>query len=262
MSVYNKPKVTLVGAGPGDPDLLTIKGAKALATANVVLYDALANSELLSYAQKNTTKVFVGKRKDNHRFPQEEINEMLVAYAFEYGHVVRLKGGDSFIFGRGSEEVSYIESFGIETDVVPGISSSTAVPANQGISLTKRNVSESFWVLTGTTSKRKLSSDIALAAKSSATIVVLMGMGKLSEIVSLFQKQNKGEVPVAIMQNGTTAKEQLGIGTIDSIEQVVAENRLGAPAIIVIGEVVRHSHKLRAFYEEVENDLVVAESYE
>lgn len=245
-----KSKVTLVGAGPGDPDLLTIKGAKALSEANVVLYDALANEEILAYAPKKSIKIFVGKRKGYHEYTQDQINQLIVDNALTYGHVVRLKGGDPFIFGRGSEEIDYIESFGIPTAVVPGISSSIAVPAYQGVSLTKRGVSESFWVITGTTSDRKLSNDVALAAQSSATVVILMGMSKLSQIVSLFQKENKGETPIAIIQNGTLPNEKIGVGTIDTIVDVAREGNLGSPAIIVIGEVVRESNKLKSFYEE------------
>ena len=245
-----QPKVTLVGAGPGDPDLLTIKGAKALAEANVVLYDALANEEILSYAPKKAIKIFVGKRKGCHEYTQDQINQLIVDNALTYGHVVRLKGGDPFIFGRGGEEIDFVESFGIPTFVVPGISSSIAVPAYQGISLTKRGVSESFWVITGTTSDRKLSNDVALAAQSSATVVILMGMSKLSQIIDLFQKESKGETPVAIIQNGTTAQEKIGVGTINTIQQVVTENKLSSPAIIVIGEVVKESNKLKGFYEE------------
>ena len=245
-----QPIVTLVGAGPGDPDLLTIKGAKALAEADVVLYDALANEEILTYAPKKSIKIFVGKRKGCHEYSQDQINQLIVDNALTYGHVVRLKGGDPFIFGRGSEEIDFIESFGIPTSVVPGISSSIAVPAYQGISLTKRGVSESFWVITGTTSDRKLSNDVALAAQSSATVVILMGMSKLKQIIDLFQKESKGETPVAIIQNGTTAQEKIGVGTINTIEHVVAQQQLSSPAIIVIGEVVKESNKLKGFYEE------------
>ncbi|MBQ0909316.1 uroporphyrinogen-III C-methyltransferase [Flavobacterium sp. F-328] len=245
-----QPIVTLVGAGPGDPDLLTIKGAKALAEADVVLYDALANEEILTYAPKKAIKIFVGKRKGCHEYSQDQINQLIVDNALTYGHVVRLKGGDPFIFGRGSEEIDFIESFGIPTSVVPGISSSIAVPAYQGISLTKRGVSESFWVITGTTSDRKLSNDVALAAQSSATVVILMGMSKLTQIIDLFQKESKGETPVAIIQNGTTAQEKIGVGTINNIEHVVVQEQLSSPAIIVIGEVVKESNKLKGFYEE------------
>ncbi|REE83137.1 uroporphyrin-III C-methyltransferase [Lutibacter oceani] len=241
-------KVTLIGAGPGDPDLITVKGVKALQKAKVILYDALISRELLKYAP-TAKKIFVGKRKGLHSFSQDEINELIVKSAFEYGNAVRLKGGDPFIFGRGSEEIEYIESFGISTEVISGISSSMAVPASQGISLTKRGVSESFWVITGTTSERKLSNDVFLAAQSTATVVILMGMSKLSEIVAIFKKFNKNEVPTAIIQNGTTKNEKLGFGTISTIEEVVVQKNLSSPAVIVIGEVVKESIKLRAFYE-------------
>lgn len=252
-----EPQVTLVGAGPGDPDLLTIKGAKALAEANVVLYDALANEELLSFAPKKALKIFVGKRKGAHEYTQNQINQLIVDNALTYGNVVRLKGGDPFVFGRGSEEIEFIESFGIPTFVVPGISSSIAVPASQGIPLTKRGTSESFWVITGTTSNRKLSNDIALAAQSSATVVILMGMSKLSQIVALFQKESKGIMPVAIIQNGTTPQEKVGIGTIDTIQKVVSDGKLSSPAIIVIGEVVGDSKKRAGFYKELKTNQKV-----
>ena len=245
-----KPKVTLVGAGPGDPDLLTIKGAKSLAEADVVLFDALANEELLSYAPKKAIKIFVGKRKGNHAYTQDQINQLIVDNALTHGHVVRLKGGDPFIFGRGSEEMSYAESFGIPTFCVPGISSAMAVPAYQGIPVTKRGVSESFWVITGTTSDRELSKDIALASKSSATVVILMGMSKLSQIVSLFQKESKGNTGIAIIQNGTTDQEKKGIGTIDTIQDIVLDKKLSSPAIIIIGDVVTDSVKMKVFIKE------------
>ncbi len=251
MKTNNSPKISLVGAGPGDLELITVKGVKALKEANVVLYDALINRELLKYVPKEAKKIFVGKRKGFHSHSQDEINELMVKYAFQYGHVVRLKGGDPFIFGRGAEEIDYIESFGIETEVIPGISSAMAVPASQGIALTKRGISESFWVITGTTSDRKLSNDVFLAAQSTATVVILMGMSKLCEIVAVFKKFNKENVPTAIIQNGTTKNEKIGVGTIDSILEVVETQKLSSPAIIVIGEVVKHSAKLRSFYEEI-----------
>lgn len=258
--MHNKiqPKVTLVGAGPGDPDLLTLKGVKALAEANVVLYDALANQAIMNYAPKSAIRVFVGKRKGAHSYSQDQINQLIVDNALTYGNVVRLKGGDPFIFGRGSEEIEFVESFGIPTFVVPGISSAIAVPANQGISLTKRGISESFWVITGTTTERNLSADIALAAKSSATVVILMGMSKLAQIVSLFQNESKGETPIAIIQNGTMTNEKVGIGTINTIQEIVAGNKLSNPAIIVIGEVVKERNKLKEFYKEFASNKVYA----
>ncbi|MBL4745325.1 MAG: uroporphyrinogen-III C-methyltransferase [Flavobacteriaceae bacterium] len=248
-------KVTLVGAGPGDVDLITVKGVKALGTAAVVLYDALINRELLAYAP-NAIKIFVGKRKGFHRYSQDEINEIIVKNAFEHGHVVRLKGGDPFIFGRGGEEIDYVASFGIETEVVSGISSSVSVPANLGISLTKRRVSESLWILTGTTSERQLSEDIKLAAQSSATVVILMGMSKLTEITALFKESGKSHTPTVIIQNGCTENQQVGLGTIETIVDVATEKGLSSPAIIVIGEVVKESVKFRSFFEEINQHVL------
>lgn len=247
----NKPRVTLVGAGPGDPKLITLAGADALASADAVLYDALVSPELLKRAP-NAIHLFVGKRKGNHAYTQEEINKLIVNNAFNHGHVVRLKGGDPFIFGRGAEEIAFIESFGIETTVIPGVSSATSVPAREGISLTQRGISESFWVITGTTSNRKLSNDVALAVQSTATVVFLMGMSKLNEIVRAFQAENKGDLPIAIIQNGFLPTEQSAIGTIDTIEEIVNRKHVSNPAIIVIGEVIKKSHKLGLIYDEVE----------
>lgn len=240
--MYNIPKLSVVGAGPGDPELITIKAVNVLKSANVVLYDVLIDRELLEYAPQ-AKQIFVGKRMGSHRYSQDEINGLIVKYAREAGHVVRLKGGDPFIFGRGAEEIDFARSKGLETAVVSGITSSISVPANVGIPLTKRGVSESFWVITGTTSQRKLSEDVRLAAQSTATVVILMGMGKLAEIVATFNDFGKGDVPVGIIQNGTTLKEKSGFGTIGSIEGIVAEKQLAAPAIIVIGEVVRERHE-------------------
>jgi uroporphyrin-III C-methyltransferase len=234
------PRLTVVGAGPGDPELITLKAIKAISSASVILYDALVNIEILNYASKNVELIYVGKRKGCYAYQQSQINALIVERAFRCGHVIRLKGGDPFIFGRGAEEIEYAKEYAIEVDVVPGISSSSAVPAYQGISLTKRNASESFWVITGTTKEHKLSKDIALAAKSNATVIVLMGMGKLPEIIKLFQLENKNDLPVAIIQNGTRSNEKVGIGTVDTILEVVKENELSNPAIIILGEVVKH----------------------
>lgn len=243
------PKLTVVGAGPGDPELITLKAIKIIASADVILYDALVNKDLLKYASKDTELIFVGKRKGCYAYQQNQINEMIVERALRCGHVVRLKGGDSFIFGRGAEELEYAKDYAIEVAVVPGISSSAAVPAYQGIPLTKRNASESFWVITGTTKSHKISNDIALASKSTATIVILMGMGKLKEIVRFFSSEGKAEMPVAIIQNGTMENEKVGIGTISTIEAVVKEKQLSSPAIIIIGEVVKQRIDLSSMYK-------------
>ena len=239
-----QPKLTVVGAGPGDIELITLKAIKVLKAADVVLYDALVNDELLDYVNPDAEIIFVGKRRGCYRYQQEQINELIVTYAKSHGHVVRLKGGDSFIFGRGAEEMEYAAGFGLETAIVPGISSSMAVPASQNIPVTKRGAAESFWVITGTTKEHKISSDVALAAKSNATVVILMGMGKLDQIVSLFKKEGKQDLPAAIIQEGTRSGEKIGIGTVDTIEDIVVKQELKNPAIIVLGEVVKHRQQL------------------
>lgn len=242
-------KLSLVGAGPGDPDLITLKGVKTLNAADVVLYDALANPALLEHAPTNAEKIFVGKRAGHHRLSQDEINLLIVQKALQGNHVVRLKGGDSFVFGRGHEEMEFARNFEIETTIVPGISSSISVPALQEIPLTRRGISESFWVMTATTKEGKFSQDIAIAAQSTATVVVLMGMRKLPQIVDAFLAQNKADLPVMIVQNGSRPNEQKVLGTIDSIEEKVANSGISTPAIIVIGEVVKLHRELRAVYE-------------
>lgn len=256
--IKNKnPKLTVIGAGPGDPDLITVKAIKALASANVVLYDALVNEELLQYAP-DAIKIFVGKRFQKHSCKQDYINEMIAQYAFKYGHVVRLKGGDPFIFGRGTEELQYADSLGIETSNIPGISSSSAVPASIGIPLTHRRVAESFWVITGTTKNHQLSQDVYLAAQSTATIVILMGMNKINQIVSIFEKAGKKDTPMAIIQNGTRKDEKIGIGTVETIIDEVHTKQLSNPAIIIIGDVVKESVQLQSFYKELQHNKVIS----
>jgi uroporphyrin-III C-methyltransferase len=247
----NKPKLTIVGAGPGDAELITLKAIKALENADVVLYDALVNEELLEYA-KQAEIIFVGKRFGCHAYSQDQINDLIVSMAQKYGHVVRLKGGDPFVFGRGSEEIDFAQQFDIETAIVPGISSALGVPASNGISLTQRKIAESFWVITGTTSDHKLSKDVALASKSSATVVILMGMNKLDEIVALYQSNRTDDLPIAIIQNGTKNTEKKVIGTISTIAQLVKDNELASPAIIIIGEVVNSISKLTNY---IKNEL-------
>ncbi|MEN2281720.1 uroporphyrinogen-III C-methyltransferase [Algoriphagus sp. SE2] len=250
MKVEINPKVTLVGAGPGDPELITLKAVLALNKADVVLYDALIDPVLLKHAPNTAIKLFVGKRVGRHSLPQQDTNELCVAMAKKHGHVVRLKGGDPFVFGRGAEELDYIETFGIPREVVPGITSAIAVPASAGVPVTKRGVSESFWVVTGTTSERELSKDLALAAQSTATVVVLMGTKKLQEIVAVYKRFGKADLPIAIIQSGTTRDEKITAGYMGDIERKAIDNQVEAPAIIIIGEVVKESIKLAEVYRE------------
>ncbi|HTL80386.1 MAG TPA: uroporphyrinogen-III C-methyltransferase [Bacteroidia bacterium] len=250
-----QPRITLVGAGPGDAELITLKGINALGEADVILYDALVNEELLKYAPYDSKKIFVGKRDGQHSFTQEQINTLLVDYAFTHGHVVRLKGGDPFVFGRGLEELEFAESFNIPVGWIPGISSSIGVPASQGIPVTHRGISESFWVLTGRNSEGKVPEDVKLAAQSEATAVILMGLKKLPEIVKIYQQHGKGNLPVAVIQDGTLPTENAAIGSIDTIEEAVKQENIKAPAVIVIGEVVRKNPRA-AFLLSLENQLL------
>jgi len=247
-------KLTLVGAGPGDPDLITVKGIKALAQADVVMYDALVHPDLLEHCRPDALKVYVGKRRGAYSCVQEDINPLIVHYARHYGHVVRLKGGDSFVFGRGYEELEFAREHGLEVEVVPGLSSSYAVPASAGIPLTTRGLSESFWVVTGTTKDGAFSKDLRLAAQSTATVVILMGMHKLAEIMAVFEAAGKADMPVGIVQNGTLPEQRSLVGTVRDIQEKVTATGLSNPAIIVVGEVARlgleHSGVLRQLARE------------
>jgi len=233
-----KAKISLVGAGPGDKDLITVKGLKAIQSADAILYDALVNEELLNEAPAHAVKVFVGKRAGVPCIHQDKINLMLVQHALEFGHVVRLKGGDPFIFGRGHEEMTYAESFDIPVDIVPGISSSTSLPLLQKVPLTRRHVSESFWVLTGSTKNHQLSDDIKAAARTTATMVILMGIRKLPIIRDILIQEGKRELPIMIVQSGSTTEEKVVVGTIDDILDKAMKHQISTPGIIIIGEVV------------------------
>jgi uroporphyrin-III C-methyltransferase len=198
----------------------------------------LANDELLNYATTQAVKRFVGKRYGCHALSQSEINNLIIDYAFSHGRVVRLKGGDPFVFGRAQEEINIARKHGIDVEIIPGISSAIAVPAMQMIPLTCRGVNESFWVTTGTTQTGEISADIKLAAQSSATVVILMAMSKLEAIMELFQQYGKTAMPVAIIQDGTTPKEKIVIGTVKDIAFRAQHAGISNPAIIIVGEVV------------------------
>lgn len=246
-----KPFITLVGAGPGDPDLITLKGIKAIKEADVILYDALVNEEILAYAKPDCTKIYVGKRAERISTSQEYINKLLVDYALTHGHVVRLKGGDPFVFGRGGEELDYVRQFDIPTAVIPGISSSIGLTGLQQIPLTYRGISESFWVITGATSDGQLSADIQMAVHTSATVVVLMGYAKLPQIVELYKKHGKSQLPIALIQNGSLPNERVALGRIDTILKEAEQNLVGVPAIIVLGAVVAKHQEFEHIKQEI-----------
>lgn len=238
--------LTLVGAGPGDPELITLKALKALEAADIILYDALVSKEILAFIPSSTPMIAVGKRAGQHSHTQEEINNLIVESAFLYGHVVRLKGGDPFVFGRATEEIDCASRFGIPCNIVPGITSAISVPAALSIPVTSRGVSESFWVVTGTTMAGTLSGDVALAAQSTATVIILMGLKKLPEIAALFERYGKHHMPVAVIQNGTLPTQKQVIGTMSTIVNLVREEDLGAPGIIIAGDVVKFADQGKA----------------
>ncbi len=253
MTSTKNSRVTLVGAGPGGPDLITVRGLNALETADVVLYDALISPALLSCIADNIPIIYVGKRCNQHAFTQDNINILIVEKAFEYGHVVRLKGGDPFVFGRANEEIDYVESFGIPVSVVPGVSSAIAVPSGQGIPMTRRGVSSSFWVMTATKRDGSFSEDLQHASLSSATMVILMGVRKLREIVLEVSKYRGSNTPIAMIQNGTMENESCITATLADIDKILLNIDKTKPGIIVIGDVVAEHPSF--FQEQVQRVL-------
>lgn len=245
-------KVYLVGAGPGDPGLISQKGLECLARADVVIYDHLLDEQLLDLATPKAEKIYVGKTGGEHAREQEEINRLLVEKAKDGKTVVRLKGGDPFIFGRGGEETEELKDNHISFDVVPGVSSAVAVPAYAGIPVTHRGLASSFAVVTGHEDPSKDSSSIAWEKLATGvdTLVFLMGMGNLPEIVAkLLEHDRHPDTLVAVIKNGTRPEQKTVVGSLKDIVAKVKEHRLSPPAVIVVGEVVRLREKLRWFDE-------------
>jgi uroporphyrinogen III methyltransferase/synthase len=244
-------KVYLVGAGPGDPGLLTIKGRDCLASAEVVIYDYLANPALLAFAPDTAERIYAGKQAGQHTLTQTEINTLLVAYGRQGKVVVRLKGGDPFLFGRGSEEAEALRAAGIPFEVVPGVSSALAVPAYAGIPLTHRGLASTLAIATGHEEPGKAESALDWQALAAAdTLVLLMGVGNLSEVVgSLLVAGRAAETPIALIRWGTRPEQETVTGTLGSIEALLAARvrPLRPPAIIVVGEVVALRERLRWF---------------
>jgi uroporphyrin-III C-methyltransferase len=231
------PELFVLGAGPGDPELMTMKGFKVLQQANVILYDNLANKELLAISRDDCEKVYVGKQPYGDYTPQETIHELIKHYAFTKGNVVRLKGGDPFIFGRGFEEIIYARQHGITTHYIPGVTSMQA-SGLEDIPLTHRQVSESVWMVTGTKKDGSLSADLTCAMHSNATVVIYMGMKKLAEIASAYINAGKGDIPAAIIQHASLPNQKSAKGKVSDLVAIAADNQLTYPAIIIIGDVV------------------------
>ncbi|MBI3875062.1 MAG: uroporphyrinogen-III C-methyltransferase [Verrucomicrobia bacterium] len=246
----SKGTVYLVGAGPGDAGLLTLRGAELLRRADVVVYDALVNADLLRLAPKSAEVIYAGKRAAAHAIPQEELNQLLVAKAKEGKTVVRLKGGDPYIFGRGGEEAEELAAAGISFEVVPGISSIVAAPNYAGIPITHREHCSSFTVITGheDPTKDDTSLDYAQLARTPGTKVVLMGVERIRVIAEqLVAHGMNAATPVAMVRWGTTGQQRSIEGTLANIAALVAEKKFTAPAVTIIGDVVKLRGKLNWF---------------
>lgn len=234
-------KVYLIGAGPGDPGLLTLKGKACLEAAEAVVYDRLASDRLLAFARPGAELIYVGKESSRHALPQEEINALLVRLAREGKTVARLKGGDPFVFGRGGEEAECLRQAGLEFEVVPGVTSAIAAPAYAGIPVTHRGVASSFAVITGHEDPTKAVSAIRWdkLAEAADTLVFLMGMENLPGIVAqLVAHGRPAETPVALVRWGTTVDQKVLIGTLGDVVERAEAAKFGSPAVIVVGQVV------------------------
>ncbi len=241
--------VYLVGAGCGDAGLITVKGKNAIEKADVLIYDYLANPELLAYAKPDAERIYVGKQAGNHAMEQQDINQLIVRKAQEGSTVTRLKGGDPYVFGRGGEEARDLREAGIVFEVVPGITSAIGGLAYAGIPITHRGVATSFHVITGHR-KDEGSLDYSLYAKLSGTLVFLMGMGHLGDIAGgLMREGMSAELPVAVIHRASTPRQKTVVGTLDSIESDVKKAGLTPPGLIVVGEVVRRREELNFFEE-------------
>ncbi len=243
-------KVIILGAGPGDPGLLTLKGKEWLEKADVIIYDYLANQRFLDYALDNAEKIFVGKKKGDHTLSQEQINKLMLKKAKEGKLVIRLKGGDPFIFGRGGEEAEELVNAGIAFEIVPGVTAATSVPAYAGIPLTHRNFTSTITFVTGHENSEKEHSKVAWDKISTGigTLVFLMGVINLPNIVkNLINNGRDKKTPVAIIRWGTTHKQETVIGTLENIVELAKKRKIKPPSIIVAGDVVRLNEKLNWF---------------
>ncbi len=240
-------KVYLVGAGPGDLGLLTLRGLELLKKADVVIYDRLVSKSILKTIPARTRKIFVGKSSGKHHFPQESINRLMIGEASKGNSVVRLKGGDPFIFGRGGEEAQALYKTSIPFEFVPGVSSASAVPAYAGIPLTHRDYSSSVAIVTGHEGhgKEGMPVDWEMLAKSVDTLVILMGVSSLPSIIGdIIRGGRRKDTPVAIIENGMTRSQRVTVGTLRDIVAKARKDKAKPPAVVVIGEVVKLRREL------------------
>ncbi|WP_078546815.1 uroporphyrinogen-III C-methyltransferase [Litchfieldia alkalitelluris] len=244
-------KAYLVGAGPGDPELITLKGMKCIQLADVILYDRLVNKELLSYAKEGSELVFCGKSPECHTLQQERINELLVEYVKQGKIVTRLKGGDPFVFGRGAEEAEVLYQNKLQFEIVPGITSAIAAAAYAGIPVTHRELSSSFAFVAG--HRKNFEEDVIKwesLAKGVDTIAIYMGVKNLPFIQKKLVDYGKpSSTPVAVINWGTTTHQRTVIGTLDNISDVVKREKIENPCMIIVGEVVKMRNHIKWFEE-------------
>ncbi|MCG3678128.1 uroporphyrinogen-III C-methyltransferase [Aliarcobacter butzleri] len=241
------PKVYLTGAGPGDVELLTLKAVKAIQNADILIYDRLVNPEILELAKKECELIYVGKEDKKHTLPQEDINKLIYQASLKYENVVRLKGGDPFVFGRGAEEALYLKQRGIKFEIIPGITSAIAVPAYAGIPVTHRGLTTSFRVVTGHENPKKKISQIEWETfLNDETIIFLMGYHNIEIISSkLLSLGKRKDYPCAVISKGTTTEQKVVVGTLEDI--VEKSKDLPTPVMIVIGEVVNLREQISWF---------------
>lgn len=248
-----KGKVYLVGAGPGDPELLTVRAARLIEKADVILYDRLVSSRVLESARADAVLHFVGKQEGCHFVPQEEISRLLVEYAERFGTVVRLKGGDPFVFGRGGEEYEEVYRAGIDVEVVPGISAALGASAAAGIPLTHRDYSSGIVFLTGHRRHDALLDDFAGLSFHNKTFVIYMGLSQLESIVQRLMETNPAllDVPAAVVEKATMPDQRVITATIGTICAKAREAEIRSPALVIAGEVVRFpSERLQRFFSQ------------
>ncbi len=240
-------KVYLIGAGPGDIELLTLKAVRYIKQADIIIYDRLANPEILEFAKPNTKLVDVGKTSGKHPVPQDQINQIICDATKEFDNIVRLKGGDPFVFGRGGEEALFLVERNIKFEIVPGITSAISVPAYAGIPVTQRGKVSSFRVITGHESPNKPKSQIDWDSfKTNETLVFLMGFRKLPTISENLIKIGKPkDYPIAVISKGTTKDQKVVVGTLENI--VEKSKNLETPVLIIVGEVVNLRQQLKWF---------------
>lgn len=238
--------VYLVGAGPGDPDLLTLRAAKLLEQADVVVYDNLVSEGVVNFTRKGAERIFVGKEKSRHTMPQEEINRLLVKLAKEGKKVVRLKGGDPFIFGRGGEELEVLVEHSIAFEVVPGITAANGVSCYSGIPLTHRDYAQSCLFATGHLKDGSLDLDWQSLTRKNQTVVIYMGLGALAEIArQLIHHGMPASMPAAIIEKGTTSNQKVFTGTLETLPDLVRTLGLKSPCLIIVGQVVTLHKRLQ-----------------